>query len=145
MSMDLTDESTLLQVMPWCRQATSHYLNQWEYTKTSEKILCPKTSHGITRGQWVNSIHTHLLILYHFQNSVESWLIISVTAPSHFLNQCWLIITTVHFSEIHLRVTSKAFMLQNFNYHKMHFKIILFKITVTFSRVQWVKYTGMSE
>ena len=46
MSMDLTDDkSTLVQVMAWCRQATSHYLSQcWPRSMTP----C-----GITRPQWV--------------------------------------------------------------------------------------------
>ena len=47
MSLDFTDDqSTLVQVMAWCRQATSHYLSQcWP------KSLSP---YGITRPQWVN-------------------------------------------------------------------------------------------
>ena len=50
MSMDLTDDkSTLVQVMAWCRQATSHYLSQcWP------RSMSP---HGVTRPQWVNHIH----------------------------------------------------------------------------------------
>ena len=46
MSLDLTDDkSTLVQVMAWCRQATSHYLSQcWP------RFLSP---YGITRPQWV--------------------------------------------------------------------------------------------
>ena len=46
MSLDFTDDqSTLVQVMAWCRQATSHYLNQcWPW------FLLP---YGITRPQWV--------------------------------------------------------------------------------------------
>ena len=49
MSLDFTDDqSTLVQVMAWCRQAPSHYLNQcWP------RSLLP---YGITRLQWVNSI-----------------------------------------------------------------------------------------
>ena len=40
------DESTLVQVMAWCRQATSHYLNQcWP------RSILP---YGVTRPQWVN-------------------------------------------------------------------------------------------
>ena len=40
------DKSTLVQVMAWCRQATSHYLNQcWP------RSLPP---YGVTRPQWVN-------------------------------------------------------------------------------------------
>ena len=46
MSFNLNDDkSTLVQVMAWCRQATSHYLSQcWP------RSLSP---HGVTRPQWV--------------------------------------------------------------------------------------------
>ena len=39
------DKSTLVQVMAWCRQATSHYLSQ----------CCPRSlsPYGVTRPQWV--------------------------------------------------------------------------------------------
>ena len=48
MSLDFTDDqSMLVQVMAWCRQATSHYLNQcWP------RSLSP---YGVTRPEWVNS------------------------------------------------------------------------------------------
>ena len=48
MSMDFTDDqSTLVQVMTRCHQATSHYLSQcWP------RSLSP---YGVTRPQWVNS------------------------------------------------------------------------------------------
>ena len=47
MSWDLSeDKSTLVQVMAWCRQATSHYLSQcWP------RSVSP---YGIIRAQWVN-------------------------------------------------------------------------------------------
>ena len=42
------DESILVQVMAWCRQATSHYLNQcWPR---------PLSPNGVTRPQWVNDM-----------------------------------------------------------------------------------------
>ena len=46
MSLDFTDDQpTLVQVMAWCRQATSHYLSQcWP------RSLSP---YGVTRPQWV--------------------------------------------------------------------------------------------
>ena len=46
MSLDFTDDqSTLVQVMAWCRQATSHYLSQcWP------RSMSP---YGVTRPQWV--------------------------------------------------------------------------------------------
>ena len=47
MSLDFTDDqSTLVQVMAWCRQATSHYLSQYW-----PRSLLP---YGITRPQWVH-------------------------------------------------------------------------------------------
>ena len=48
LSLELTDDkSTLVQVMAWCRQATSHYLSQcW---------LRYMSPYGVTRPQWVNS------------------------------------------------------------------------------------------
>ena len=48
MPLDLTDDkSTLVQVMAWCHQTTSHYLSQcWP------RSLWP---YGVTRPQWFNS------------------------------------------------------------------------------------------
>ena len=52
MPRDLTDDkSTLVQVMAWCRQATSHYLSQcWP------RSLSP---YGVTSPQWVNIFFHH--------------------------------------------------------------------------------------
>ena len=49
MPQDLTDDkSTLVQAMAWCRQATSHYLNQcWPRSPTP---------YGATRPQWVKEL-----------------------------------------------------------------------------------------
>ena len=47
MSLDHTDKSTLVQVMNWCCQATSHYLNQCWPSSMSP--------YGVTRPQWVKS------------------------------------------------------------------------------------------
>ena len=49
MSLDFTDDqSTLVQVMAWCRQAASHYLGQcWPRSQSP---------YGVTRPQWVNSL-----------------------------------------------------------------------------------------
>ena len=48
MPWDLTNEkSTLVQVMAWCRQATSHYLSQCWPSSMSP--------YGVTRPQWVNT------------------------------------------------------------------------------------------
>ena len=38
MSLDFTDDqSTLVQVMAWCRQATIHYLSQWQCSMVSHR------------------------------------------------------------------------------------------------------------
>ena len=42
-SPKLTDKSTLVRVMAWCRQATSHYPDQ-----------CWPIPYGVTRPQWIN-------------------------------------------------------------------------------------------
>ena len=42
----IDDQSTLVQVMAWCRQATSHYLSQ-----CGPRSLSP---YGVIRPQWVN-------------------------------------------------------------------------------------------
>ena len=44
----IDDKSTLVQVMAWCRQATSHYLSQcWP------RSMSP---YGVTRPQWVKGL-----------------------------------------------------------------------------------------
>ena len=60
MPLDLTDDkSTLVQVMAWCRQATSHYLSQCWPTSMSPN--------GVTRSQWVKhfELHSCLLLTQH--------------------------------------------------------------------------------
>ena len=61
-SLDFTDDqSTLVQVMTWCRQATSQYLSQcWP------RSLSP---YGVTRPQWVNQYFPHP----YFCESCSSW------------------------------------------------------------------------
>ena len=50
MPWDLTDDkSILVQVMAWCRQATSHYRSQCRPSSMSP--------YGITRPQWVKGPH----------------------------------------------------------------------------------------
>ena len=76
MPRDLTDDkSTLVQVMAWCRQATSHYLSQcWPSS------MLP---YGITRPQWVNpwyiprNVHmVHVLLCY---TVVRYWPILPIS------------------------------------------------------------------
>ena len=51
MPQDFTDDkSTLVQVMAWCHQATSHYLGQCLPTSISP--------YGVARPQWVNTLRS---------------------------------------------------------------------------------------
>ena len=64
MPLDLTDDkSTLVQVMAWCHQATSHYLSQcWP------RFTLP---YGVTRPQWVYNLIFKLIqtssLVFHSQ------------------------------------------------------------------------------
>ena len=56
MPQDLSDDrSILVQIMAWCRQATSHYLSQcW---------LSSLLPYGVARPQWVNRISSGMTSL----------------------------------------------------------------------------------
>ena len=58
MPQDLTDDkSTLVQVMAWCRQATSHFLSQcW---------LSSLSPYGVARPQWVNEWYEMAIDTYY--------------------------------------------------------------------------------
>ena len=88
MSLDLTDDkTTLVQVMAWCRQATSHYLSQcWP------RSLSP---YGITRPQWVNSLaietcgSVFLNSFYELITWAIMWNLSQVSATEHWF-RWWL-------------------------------------------------------
>ena len=66
MSLDLTeDKSTLLQVMAWCHQATSHYLSQcWP------RSVSP---YGIIGPQWVDHQQCYSMTDCWFQTHQAEW------------------------------------------------------------------------
>ena len=92
LSLDfIDDQSTLVQVMVWCRQATSHYLSQcWP------RSLSP---HGVTRPQCVNMYMSKInqewsakLIPVDYQHIAEAaqWRLdyVEKTNPVQNLRQC---------------------------------------------------------
>ena len=99
MSLDFTDDqSTLVQVMALCRQATSHYLNQCWHR--------PMSPYGVTRPQWVNSLWPTDVIRWHWAGSpLAQVMACCLMAPSHCLNQCYL--PSVMSNDIHLRAISQ--------------------------------------
>ena len=90
MSLDLTDEkSTMVQVMAWCHQATSHYLSQcWSRSMSPD---------GVTRPQWVNSpTPSDAIWRYRSGATLGQVMAYCSTAQSYsYLNQCWLVISEV--------------------------------------------------
>ena len=63
----IDDKSTLVQVMAWCPQPTSHYLKQW----------WPRSQapYGTARPQWVNSPNTSIVSMHIVtgSSSVQKW------------------------------------------------------------------------
>ena len=99
MSRDLTDDkSTLVQVMAWCLQATSHYLNQcWprsmspygvtmSMTQRVKKISCLLVCVG--RGGAVCLLGGALLIGMILYFIINLW---NCSVTIHYLNQCSLL------------------------------------------------------
>ena len=143
--------STLVQLIIRCRHATSHFLRKcWlEYCH----IRSPK---------WVNAY----LVTYHYismKPSLARWTLINslepsnaiwrqrsgsplaqvmaccLTAPSHFLNQCWLIISKVEWHSSKGNFTRDTLAINPWNclknyVHKMSFK---------FPSGQWLMLAGM--
>ena len=83
---NLTDDKwTLVQVMAWCCQATSHYLSQcWP------RSLWP---YGVTRPQWVNACLMSFDILWcicgDYKHSIWSTLCWSISCALMFLFMTW--------------------------------------------------------
>ena len=66
MPQGLTDDKSLVQVMAWCRQATSHYLSQcWS------RSMSPN---GITRPQWVkpNTINFRYMYVIEYNRILKT-------------------------------------------------------------------------
>ena len=87
MLLDLTDDkSTLVQVIAWCCQATSQYLSQcWP------RFMSP---YGVTRQHVLTHcgfVNPHGIMDFD-QHWFRQWFGCCLTAPSHYLNLCWLIV-----------------------------------------------------
>ena len=85
-SLDLTDDkSTLVQVMAWSCQATSHYLSQcW---------LRSMSPNGVTRPRWVNKPMT--LQAAWLDNYIPQKIMITYSCPNlcvhdNHLQTCWI-------------------------------------------------------
>ena len=113
MSLDLTDKSTLVQVMAWCCQATSSYLSQcWP------RSMLP---YGVTRPQWVKSctgpmrggkIRTVLWVDVWFLFKTREQPIPAHTGPRSVMwlghkvecFKCWLVISLLRQKTLYLKI-----------------------------------------
>ena len=89
MPQDLTDDkSTLFQVMLSAFRQQAIYLCQCWHSSTSP--------YGITRPQWFNSLWPSDAIWRQRSGSIlDQVMACCLMALSHYLNQCWLIISEV--------------------------------------------------
>ena len=80
MFLDFTDvQSTLVQVMVWCQQATSHHLSQCWPKSMSQS--------GVTRPQWV-CIENKIYHIYSYLSS-SSTVETIICDISRFIIKCW--------------------------------------------------------
>ena len=100
MPQDLSDDkSALVQVMAWCRQATSHYLSQcWlrsmsPYNATRPQWVRSMSPYSATRPQWVNSMAPWRLgstCVFLKVQCIIVQLIIQMRMMAHALSVKWL-------------------------------------------------------
>ena len=96
------DKSTLVQVMAWCCQATSHYLSQcWPRSVSS---------YDSTRPQWVNSLciaRSSATMV----STLDKWVFVFHKERFQLLapNQCWETIQNANMILYFLKINS-AFM-----------------------------------
>ena len=64
----------------------------------------------------------------------RQWLV-ACSAPSHYLNQCWIIVNWTYFSEIWIEILS-------FSFKKMQLKKSSAKMVAILSRGRWIKGGG---
>ena len=80
MPQDLTDDkSTLLQVMAWCRQATSHYLSQcWPRSMSPYGVIRPqwdKCDHWYSQWAWFSIWLPYSIMWFHYERETGCYFI----------------------------------------------------------------------
>ena len=117
MSFDFADDrSTLVQVMVWCRQATSHYLSQCWHRSMSP--------YGVTRPQWVNSLWPSRVIPYGDIDLGPHWLRQWLVAWWHrAITWTNVDLSSWMFCSIHLRANIQEVLMNLF--HNMSLEIML--------------------
>ena len=131
MSLNLTDDkSTLVQVMAWCRQATSHYLNQCWPRSMSPYV--------VTRPQWVNSSWPSDTIRHHRSINIGSG---NGLSPVQHQTITWTKGSLLSIGPLGTNFNEIWIEIQIFQCKKMHLKC-LWKIMVIYPRLQCVNGTS---
>ena len=106
-------------------EASSHHLNQcWPELMSA---------YVVARPQWVNSLQPNDAIWRRRSGSTLSQVMACcLTAPSHYLNKCWLSINNVP------RYPYKSIFTGNVQEFNMNNKITFPKFLPSFPRGQWV-------
>ena len=108
-------------------QATSRFLNQWW-----QRFML---SYSISRTHWVNSLRPSDAIWRHRSMStlvqVMAW---CCQAASHYLNQCWLVISKVLWGSREDNFTRDTSAVN----HKHWLEKYISKISFKFPRVKWL-------
>ena len=119
------DKSTLVQVMAWCRQTTSHYLSQCWPSSMSP--------YGVTRAQWVNQNSRH------FQSGKCIWNVNCKMVAIrwwhfyiHFLEWQWLYVDE-NFTEVCSWVSNWSTLIQVMVWHQTGAKPIPKPMTTQFA------------
>ena len=138
------NKSTLVQAMAWCCQATSYYLSQWwsrslSYsisrlqwvkildfgTNLQNKIYTIKPENFSLR-LWKIQLTEQINSLWpsdarwrqRFGSTLAQVMDCCLTAPTHYLNQCWLIISEVQWHSYSGNFTTDASTINHYNLFK---------------------------
>ena len=88
-----------------------------------------------SRSQWVKSLWLSDAIWWQrFGWTLAQVMACCLTAPSHYLDQCWLIISKVEWHSSKVKFTRDTSAIDHWNY----LENLLPKSSITFPRAQWV-------
>ena len=101
----------------------------------SQNIVCEITA-ILSRGRWVNSSGpSDAIWRCRSGSTLAQVMACCLAAPSHYLNQCWHIISKVHWYSYEGNLALDALAINHYYYLENH----LSKFSFKFPRGQWVK------
>ena len=102
----------------------------------TEQLSCGNTGRILCESQWVNSLWPNNVIWWQKTGSTLAQVMACcLTAPSHYLNQCWFTISTVHWHSFEYNLTRDTSAINEQNWLENYFP----KISLKSPRGQWDK------